>query len=94
MGRVGRARARCGLEGVSWLLEGEPEESVTAKWVRRGREARRQAQATAGEAEAEPIGTAGGTVKKTEGRGALRGTGDRLTVPALVDRVVAALGSS
>ena len=79
---------------VRALLEGEPEESVTAKWARRGREARRQAQATAGEAEAEPIGTAGGTVKKTEGRGALRGTGDRLTVLALVDRVVAALGSS
>lgn len=52
---------------VRALLEGEPEESVTAKWARRGREVQRQAQETARNTGAEPNGAPGETVKKTEG---------------------------
>ena len=46
---------------VRALLAGEPEESFTSKWARRGREIQQQAQDAARNPGAEPTGPAGGT---------------------------------
>lgn len=51
---------------VRALLAGEPEESFTTKWARRGREIRQQAQDAARDREAEPIGAAGGASSESK----------------------------